>query len=84
MTIFQFVIRAFAAFGLIAFVAFMLVVVVIISQNLIMLWGSVKKYGGEKPRNLNWFGRLAQRLFQFLQGKTSKDIRGYHPPAQLD
>lgn len=76
MSTIRFIVEAFAAFGFLIFVVFAFVFVVTITQNLTMLWGSVKKYGGEKPRNLNWFGRIMQRLFQFLQGKSPKDVRG--------
>lgn len=76
MSQFRFIVEAFAAVGFLAVLGFVGVVAVILTQNLIMLWRSVKKYGGEKPRNLNWFGRIMQRLFQFLQGKSPSDVRG--------
>jgi hypothetical protein len=77
MSSIRFIVEAFAAVGFLAVVGFMSVIAVTLTQNLIMLWGSVKKYGGEKPRNLNWFGRIMQRLFQFLHGKSPNDVRGF-------
>lgn len=39
------------------------------------LWLAVKKYGGENPRALNWFGKAIVRVFQFLQGKSPEEFR---------
>lgn len=34
----------------------------------VMIWRSVRKYGGENPKALNWLGKLINRLFQIIQG----------------
>ena len=43
---------------------FLLLGVVAVFRAVIELWVTLRLYGGEKERNLNFFGRILQRSFQ--------------------